>query len=33
MKRWAWFIGLWAGGVLTLGLAAGLLRLFFKQLL
>jgi hypothetical protein len=33
MKRWAWFIGLWAGGVLSLGALAGLLRLLFKQML
>ena len=33
MRRWAWFIGLWAGGVLILGVTAGLLKLLFRQLL
>jgi hypothetical protein len=32
-KQWGWFIGLWAGGVLGLGLVAGLLRLLFRQML
>jgi hypothetical protein len=25
-KKWAWFVGLWAAGVLVLGLAGWLLR-------
>ena len=26
-RQWAWFLGLWAAGVLALGAVAGLLRL------
>lgn len=33
MRRYLWFIGLWAGGVLSLGVMAGLLRVLFRQLL
>lgn len=33
MRRWLWFVGLWAGGVAGLGLVAGLLRVLFKQML
>jgi hypothetical protein len=32
-SRWAWFWGLWAGGVVALGLAAGLLKLLFGAIL
>jgi hypothetical protein len=33
MRQWLWFFGLWAGGVLSLGVMAGLLRVLFKQML
>lgn len=33
MRQWLWFIGLWAGGVLSLGAMAGLLRVLFRQML
>jgi hypothetical protein len=33
MRQWLWFFGLWAGGVLGLGVMAGLLRMLFKQML
>lgn len=33
LKQWSWFLGLWAAGVLGLGLVAGLLRLLFRQML
>ena len=26
LRRWAWFVGLWAAGVLAVGLAALLMR-------
>ena len=32
-RQWGWFAGLWAAGVLGLGLVAGLLRFLFKQML
>ena len=30
MKRWIWFVGLWAGGVLSLGIVAGAIRLLLR---
>ena len=30
MRRWAWFLGLWAGGVVALGLVAGAIRLLLR---
>jgi len=32
-RQFLWFIGLWAGGVLGLGLVAGLLRVLFRHML
>jgi hypothetical protein len=29
IRQWVWFIGLWAAGVLILGLVALILRLLF----
>ncbi len=31
--QWAWFIGIWAMGVITLAVAAGLLKLVFNAIL
>jgi hypothetical protein len=31
--RWAWFWGLWAASVATLGLVAGVLKLVFGAIL
>jgi hypothetical protein len=33
LRRWGWFLGLWAGSVLALGLVGGLLKLFFGAIL
>lgn len=33
LSRTLWFVGLWAAGVLTLALAAGVLKLLFASLL
>lgn len=33
MARLAWFVGIWAASVAALGLAAGLLKLFFVAVL
>ena len=30
MRRWLWFLGLWAGGVLAVGAAALLLRVLLQ---
>ncbi len=30
IRRWAWFVGLWAAGVLTLAVVAFVLRLLFR---
>lgn len=30
LKQWAWFLGLWAGSVLALGVVAGALRMVFR---
>ena len=31
-RRFAWFVAIWAGGVLSLGVAASLLRLFMDAI-
>ena len=33
MTRWLWFVGLWAGGVASLGVVAGSLKLLFAFIL
>ena len=30
LKRWGWFVGLWAASVASLAVAAGLLKLVFS---
>lgn len=30
LRRWAWFIGLWAAGVITVGVIAYALRLIIR---
>jgi len=30
-KQLGWFVGLWAGGVLSLGVVAGILRLVIRH--
>jgi hypothetical protein len=30
MRRWLWFLGLWAGGVVAVGAAAFLLRTLLR---
>jgi hypothetical protein len=33
MTRWAWFLGIWAASVASLGMVAGLLKLLFAAML
>jgi hypothetical protein len=33
VRQWLWFFGLWAGGVLAVGIVAGALRLVFGWIL